>query len=124
MGFYVLVQPEEDARAEFVEHVQGHPALIISCGGSQITVQTPGRQDGPQLATAFARQLGDAARFFADRLDGLTRAAPLNFEQLAAQCGTSPDEVVRRTESRHALLDDLERSDENEPRVIEAGGQG
>lgn len=78
MGFYMLVQPEEDTRAEFVEHVQGHPALIISSGCAQITVQSPGRHDGPRLAIAFARQLGDAARLFADRLDGLTQVGPLS----------------------------------------------
>ncbi|MET9232000.1 hypothetical protein [Lentzea sp. NPDC003310] len=122
MGFYVLVQPEEDARVEFVEHVQGHPALIISCGGSQITVQSPGRQDGPSLTIAFARQLGDAARLYADRLDGLTRLAPLDFESLAAQVGTTPAEVAERTESRHALRDDVWPDDDN-PLVIEAGEQ-
>lgn len=122
MGFYVLVQPEEDARAEFVEHVQGHPALIISSGGAQITVQSPGRHDGPQLAIAFARQLGDAARLFADRLDGLTQVGPLDFEKLAAQCGTTPDEVERRTQNRHVLLDDEPWFSESGPGVIEAGG--
>ena len=123
MGFYVLVQPEEDARAEFVEHVKGHPALIISAGGAQITVQSPGRQDGPQLAIAFARQLGDAARLFADRLDGLAQIAPLDFEQLAAQCGTTPEEVERRTQNRHVLQDDESWFSETGPGVIDAPRQ-
>lgn len=29
MGFYVLLQPEEDAEATLVEHAQGHPSLVM-----------------------------------------------------------------------------------------------
>lgn len=86
-------------------------------------MQSPGRHDGPQLAIAFARQPGDAARLFADRLDGLTQVGPLDFEKLAAQCGTTPDEAERRTQNRHVLLDDEPWFSESGPSVIEAGGQ-
>lgn len=76
MGFYVLVQPDESASAEMVEHVLGHPSLIVQCGGSQIAVQFTGGRNGVVSAIAFGRALGNAALEFADRCDALTRLSP------------------------------------------------
>jgi len=104
MGFYVLVQPEEDAEAALVEHAQGHPSLVVTCGGSQITVQIPGRQDGAQFAIEFSRRLSAAATAFADRCEVLTRKWPaLDFEALAATCGTTPEALPAEIENRHVL---------------------
>lgn len=92
MGFYVLVQPEENASAMLVEHVQGHPSLIVQCGDSQIAVQVPGRRDGVQWAISFGRALSDAASDFADRCEALTRLAPPDMSQWQAAVGKEVDD--------------------------------
>lgn len=107
MGFYVLVQPEEDAEAALVEHAQGHPSLAVMCGGSQITVQIAGRQDGARFAIEFARELSMAAAAFADRCEALTAKWPaVDFNALAATCGTTPEELPQQLEPRHATTVD------------------
>ncbi|MEU3649405.1 hypothetical protein AB0E59_38945 [Lentzea sp. NPDC034063] len=116
MGFYVLVQPEEDAEASLVEHAQGHPSLVVMCGDSQITVQLAGRQDAAELAIGFARNLSRAATAFADRVDALTANWPkLNFEDLAAKVGTTPEELPDQLAGRHALTVDAEWFGETGP---------
>ncbi|XVV03706.1 hypothetical protein ACQPW3_41440 [Actinosynnema sp. CA-248983] len=105
MGFYVLLQPEEDAEATMVEHAQGHPSLVMLSAGSQITVQIAGREDGARMAINFARELAQAATAFADRCQALTRLAPLDFDALTATLGTTPEEVERAT-GAHALKEE------------------
>ncbi len=97
MGFYVLVQPEEDAEASLVEHAQGHPSLVVDVPATaQITVQLAGRQDAAELAIGFARNLSRAATAFADRVDALTANWPnLNFADLAAKVGTDARGAAR-----------------------------
>ncbi|WP_433265935.1 hypothetical protein ACQPZF_39410 [Actinosynnema sp. CS-041913] len=111
MGFYVLLQPEEDAEASLVEHAQGHPSLLVMSAGSQITVQIAGRDGGAELAINFARELARAAAAFADRCQALTKLAPLDFEALTAAVGTTP-EAVDRAIGRHAL-------DDESPKVVD-----
>lgn len=110
MGFYVLVQPEEDAEAMLVEHAQGHPSLVVCCGGSQITVQIPGRQDGAQFAIDFARELATASTAFADRCEALTKKWPaLDFEALAATVGTTPEALPDELDGKHSLVIDADQ---------------
>lgn len=92
MGFYVLVQPDENAHAMLVEHVQGHPSLMVQCGDSQIAVQIPGRPDGANWAISFGRALSDAASDFADRCEALTRSSPPDISQLQAAVGRELDD--------------------------------
>ncbi|NUT92750.1 MAG: hypothetical protein HOY78_12085 [Saccharothrix sp.] len=106
MGFYVLLQPEEDAEATLVEHAQGHPSLVLMSAGSQFTVQIAGREDGAQMAINFARELAHAATAFADRCQTLTKLAPLDFDALTAAYGTTPEEVEEAT-GKHALDEPL-----------------
>ncbi|MGO1050504.1 hypothetical protein [Crossiella sp. CA198] len=90
MGFYVLVQPEEDASAEMVEHATGHPSLVADDGHSRIAIQVAGRAGGLELAANFARQLAVAAAAFADRCDSLaSRALP-----------AGPRHAIRETSER------------------------
>ena len=76
MGFYVLVEPEESSSVKLVEHIPGHPSLIIECGDSRITVQVPGRPDGERVAQEFGRMLAAAAERFAARCDARRSVLP------------------------------------------------
>jgi len=117
MGFYVLLQPEEDAEATLVEHAQGHPSLVLLSAGSQITVQIAGREGGAELAINFARELARASAAFADRCQALTQLAPLDFDALTAAVGTTPEEVEEVT-GKHSLNEDASAA--NSPWFAEA----
>jgi hypothetical protein len=94
VGFYVLVQPEGNAAAVLVEHLPGHPSLIVDCGGSQISVQIAGRPNGIDDAIRFARGLADAATKFATRCEELTALPPVDVSELEAFTRPAPSPEV------------------------------
>lgn len=84
MGFYVLVQPEEQSSAMAVEHSIGHPSLIVESGGSTITFQIAGSSDGALFAARLAREIAASATTFAFRCDELARVDIANLRSSAA----------------------------------------
>lgn len=98
----MLVQPEEDATAALVEHIQGHPSLIVSCGDSQIAVQVVAHPDGANMAAGFARDLAVAAQEFADRCATLQRRSALPPASALIEDDFADDAET----GRHALLSD------------------
>jgi hypothetical protein len=74
MGFYVLVQPDEQSSVFFTEHSVGHPSLMVENSGSTITFQIAAQPEGPVLAAKFARMMGISAARFASRCDELSHS--------------------------------------------------